>query len=398
MKHTAGFIVLIVIVGILLLSCNRPTEEWNAVSEKIEGVTVVKNPENPKFGRISPELMENLVIGNDKDENFQFYRVSVVTLDPEENIYVLDSGNCRVQKFDKDGNYSLTFGRKGQGPGEFTNPSAFYIDGHNNLYVSEGRKIEVFDVSGRYKESIALDNNIQEFFTDEQGNIVTHCIVSDGEGSKKRIIKLSREGKTLETLTEFSDVQAVRNREEGGRTVTFKAYHQYNYWPYIYPVDADSFVYAYPSDYKIYVMKSDGGLRMVFEKEAAPIPISREEKDFIMTGIESRAGERGIKLTRDVLEAACQFPAHRPFFQRILVDNKGRIYVRKALSVLDRDEGVLFDVFGKDGFYLYRLELPFSPEVIHMGNLYDVFTSAETGEVRIRRYSFKGWDQVKTGI
>lgn len=398
MKHLVGFTILTVIAGFLFLSCGSSEEGWNAVTEKIDGVTVVKNPENPKFGQINPDMVENLVIGNDEDENFQFYRVYTLILDSEENLYVLDSGNCRVQKFDRDGHYLLTYGRKGQGPGEFTNPSAFYIDGRNYLYVSEGRKIEVFDESGRYKKSIALENSIQEFFLDKQGNIVTHCIVSDGEGSRKRIIKLDPEGKILETLAEFSDVRAVRNREEGGRTVTFKAYHQYNYWPSIYPVDAENFVYAYPSDYKIYVMNSDGGLSMVLEKEAAPVPISREEKDFIMNGIESRAGERGIKLTKEVLEAACQFPPHRPFFQRILVDDSGRIYVRQARSVLERTEGVLFDVFGKDGFYLYRLELPFTPEVIHKGHCYDVFTSEETGEVRIKRYSFKGYDRLKTGI
>ena len=398
MKRLVGFPILTVIAGFLFLSCGSSGEEWNAVSEKADGVTVVKNPEDPKFGQINPDLVENLVIGNDEDENFQFYRVSVVTLDSEENIYVLDSGNCRVQKFDRDGRYLLTYGRKGQGPGEFTNPSAFYVDGRKYLYVSEARKIEVFDESGRYKKSIALENSIQEFFIDKHGNIVTHCIVSDGEGSKKRIIKLSPEGKILETLAEFSDVRAVRNREEGGRTVTFKAYHQYNYWPYIYPVDANSFVYAYPSDYKIYITESDGGLRMVLEKEAVPIPISREEKESIMNGIESRAGERGIKLTKEVLEAACQFPPHRPFFHRILVDERGRIYVREARSVLERSEGVLFDVFGKDGFYLYRLELPFTPEVIHKGYCYDVFTSAETGGVRIKRYSFNGYDRLKTGI
>jgi len=398
MKHVTSFTILIVIASFLLLSCNRPGQEWRATTEKVDGVTVVKNPENPKFGQISPELEENLVIGNEKDENFRFYRVYSITLDSEENIYVLDSGNCRVQKFDKEGNYLLTYGRKGQGPGEFTNPAALFIDGQNDLHVSEGRKLQAFDVSGKYKKSITLDNNIQEFFTDKQGNILTHCIVSDGEGSKKRIVKFNREGKALETLAEFSDVQAVQNKAEGGRTVTFKAYHQYNYWPYIYPIDADSFVYAYPSDYKIYVMASDGSLSLVLGKEEAPSPISREEKDFIMDGIERRAGQRRIKLTKDVLEAACQFPPHRPYFQRIMVDDTGRIYVRRARSVLDRGEGVLFDVFGKDGFYLYRLELPFTPEVIHKGNLYDVFTSAETGEVRIKRYSIKGWDQIKTGI
>ena len=42
--------------------------------------------------------------------------------DKDGNIYILDTGNTRIQKFGPDGEYLATIGRKGQGPGEFIMP------------------------------------------------------------------------------------------------------------------------------------------------------------------------------------------------------------------------------------------------------------------------------------
>lgn len=387
-----------ILVCAFMISCSSQGREWHAARETINGVTVVKNPEGPRFGHLDPEIEVNLSIGDETDERFQFYQAYSIALDSAENLYVLDSGNCRVQKFDKNGEYLKTIGRKGQGPGEFVNPTALYIDGHDNLYVSEGRKMHAFDSSSELRRSTVLENNIRDFFVNEDGHIVTFCMINDESGSKKIVAELDSEGKIIKTFAEYTDVQAVRNETEGGGVMTFKAYHQYNYWVYLHPVSSGRFVYAYPSDYRLTLADGEGSPFLRIEKEEAPRPITREEKDHIMSGIERMAGQRQIKLTKSVLEAACQFPPHRPFFHHLLVDDAGRIYVRTSRSVLDRSDGTSFDIFDEQGFYLYKMDLPFSPEIIHSGNLYDAFTSEETGYVTIKRYTWKGWDRIKAGI
>jgi len=45
-----------------------------------------------------------------------------VALDNENYIYVVDSGNHRVQKFDINGNYLLLFGGHGKGDGQLNTP------------------------------------------------------------------------------------------------------------------------------------------------------------------------------------------------------------------------------------------------------------------------------------
>ncbi len=387
-------LLLIFMMGIMWISCSK-NHSWNAVTKTENGVTTVINPEDPKFGEFVLDIEEDLDIGKEDDENYQFYEVPGILLDSKENIYVLDAGNCRVQKYDKNGGYLLTIGSKGQGPGEFSRPSSFCIDGHDTLYVSEQMKIQVFDGEGKFQKIIPLETRIYEFFIDTQGRIITYTLISRDEGTKRMIVKLDPDGKITETVAEFSDVEAIQTNTEGGRTLTFKAYHQYNYWPYLYPTREGGFVYAYPSEYKIFGMSSDTDPQLIAQKDTPPNPISQEEKNSIIKGIERQAERRGIKMTKDALDAACQFPSHRPFFNRILVDDEGRIYVRKAESILDGNGEIHLDVFNRDGYYIYNLVLPYTPDLIHRGFLYDISTSEETGEVRIKRLKIRNWNQME---
>jgi hypothetical protein len=66
--------------------------------------------------------------------------------------------------------------------------------------------------------------------------------------------------------------------------------------------------------------------------------------------------------------------------------------------VTDESEEVEFDIFSKEGYYLYRAKLPFTPEVIKNGYFYDLYSSEETGEVRIKRYKVRNWDKMAGGL
>jgi len=91
-------------------------------------------------------------------------------------------------------------------------------------------------------------------------------------------------------------------------------------------------------------------------------------------------------------------PKHRPFFNRILVDDKERIYVKRQKSILDESEEEIFDIFGPKGYYLHSTKLSFIPLVIKGGYLYNTTFSEETGEIKVIRYRVKNWDLIKQGI
>jgi len=114
--------------------------------ETIDGVRVVHNEKVGKWGK-NPEVAIKLIrtIGDvdTEDENLAFDSPSDIAMDSAGNIYILDSGNQRIQKFSPEGKYLSTIGRKGQGPGEFASPSSLDIDSKGYLYVLDSMRLQI---------------------------------------------------------------------------------------------------------------------------------------------------------------------------------------------------------------------------------------------------------------
>jgi hypothetical protein len=87
-----------------------------------------------------------------------------VAWDSNDNIYIGDGyGNSRIAKFDKNGNWIKSWGSFGRGgdhanenPGMISNPHNLQIDAQNNVYVADrgNRRIQVFDTDGNFKRFI----------------------------------------------------------------------------------------------------------------------------------------------------------------------------------------------------------------------------------------------------
>ncbi len=93
-----------------------------------------------------------LRIGSAK-ANEDFYEPPTFAVGKNENIYVLDSGNSRIQCFSKEGKFVFSFGRRGQGPGELSSDARkMKILSDGNIYVIDNpqRRINVYSQEGRF--------------------------------------------------------------------------------------------------------------------------------------------------------------------------------------------------------------------------------------------------------
>ena len=98
------------------------------------------------------------VWGSNGTEDGQFLNigdqagVEGIDVDSLGNVYVADSGNSRVQKFDSDRNFITKWGSNGTGDGQFIYPSGLAVGPNDIVYVSdEGRKnIQKFDSDGNF--------------------------------------------------------------------------------------------------------------------------------------------------------------------------------------------------------------------------------------------------------
>ncbi|MBM3310700.1 MAG: 6-bladed beta-propeller [Candidatus Aminicenantes bacterium] len=145
-----------------IIAIGSPLFLSNTIAQTIKiesGIRVVHNEKDQaKFGNLNIDLKLMQTIGDIDAENegFAFNIPSDVVIDAGQNIYILDSGNHRIQKFDFKGEFIGTIGRKGQGPGEFDYPRSIDIDGDGNLLVCDSglRKAIFLDSRGREKHSL----------------------------------------------------------------------------------------------------------------------------------------------------------------------------------------------------------------------------------------------------
>lgn len=156
-----------------------------------------------------------------------FDRPTDVAWDAAGNIFVADGlGNARIAKFDKDGKFVKSWGKKGTAPGEFANVRAIAVDAQGNVYAADGgnKRIEVFDNDGTFKTAIADVGNAQALCLTKGASPALYVsnsnppddIDRDGEIYRMRLDgtitgKFGRAGKLPK---EFGTVNAIDCRNE----------------------------------------------------------------------------------------------------------------------------------------------------------------------------------------
>jgi len=151
---------LFVFYFILLTFCAYALAETPVIPPSVDTKIIEKPVRN--------ELL--LKIGSDKT-NEDFYKRPAFTLGKNGQVYILDSGNSRIQCFSKEGRFLFGFGRRGQGPGELSNDAhKIKILPDGNIYVIDNsqRKINVYNQEGKflylakmpawYNDIVLLDN------------------------------------------------------------------------------------------------------------------------------------------------------------------------------------------------------------------------------------------------
>jgi len=149
----------IVIFGLFLLGYSLVSAQK---VETVDGVRWIHNGAEGTWGnspKLSIEFVKNLGELDADDENILFHMPTDIAFDSQTNLYILDQGNQRIQKFSADGKYLATIGRQGEGPGELQFPMSLDIDTKGYLYVPDtsNQRIQVYTPEGIDHKGITMN-------------------------------------------------------------------------------------------------------------------------------------------------------------------------------------------------------------------------------------------------
>jgi predicted membrane-bound mannosyltransferase/sugar lactone lactonase YvrE len=146
---------------------------------------------------------------------FAFYGPRGVAVDTHGNVFVVDTGNKRVVVFDEQDNYVTQFGTAGMESGQLDEPVGIALDGQGRVYITDtwNSRIQVFspDATGLVYTSVnswevsawfgqSLENK-PFIAVDKNQNV----FISDPEGC--RVVKFSSTGTPLKTWGECGFAQ-----------------------------------------------------------------------------------------------------------------------------------------------------------------------------------------------
>lgn len=333
----------------------------------------------PKYGQIQLDLQENVVLKEiEGDSNFQFGRAIVdLAVDMRGELFILDFD--RLLKYDAEGRYSGAIGKKGEGPGEFMWPGRLFAGERGDIYVSDrGRFLHLFGGDGKYVKKIALEFTISfnsNFFIGRNDHIYAAIMEMSESGPKTVLVTADPSGKLLKKIEVVNDgITQVQVTRSGRGGVMSGMVHEYSERLCFNRVGQSLLCSGTNTSYELSLFDLEGNLQATFFKEEEALPITAEEKES--------------------LGPSAVFPLHRPFFNDILSDEEGRIYIIRAKSLLDKSPKTEIDIFSSNGRYLYGTSVPFRPRAFSKGSFYSI--EQDENQLRmIKKWTIRNFRELK---
>lgn len=416
-RRRAPLSTLVCAATLALAACNPDaTPVGPSVEVDTIGDTTIVRTLSGSVWDTEAKLVPEVSIGElEGADAYLFGRIGSLAVDNDRNVYVFDTQANHVRVFDATGTYLSTFGREGEGPGEFARAETIALLPDGRLLVRDpgNMRVQVFDpASGETDEWPYNSGNTYRpgapMPTDVRGR--TFLLTSDQSGDDI-VIVLGPDGTHLDTLpeptTDFDRVfvRAEHTSESGSSSIRSPVPFTPRFFWAVHP--SGRFLTGLSADYRIDLARDDGVLRI--ERDYDPVPVSDAERDYRRESL-----VRMMRFTvPDWTWDGPGIPGHKPVFSQLLTGRDGRIWVRLTTSGLrvenenhdpenpfsepvTWEESTRYDVFEPDGTYLGVVvppeEFAASPDPVFDGDYVWAVARDELGVERVVRYRIEVGD------
>jgi hypothetical protein len=315
-----------------------------------------------------------------------FTMVSQIKADSDGRLYICDPKHFKIFIFDAEGKFITSFGKKGEGPGEFRYlPRYFLINDQLLFYQIRPKKVVIFKKDGTYVDSILTpwiprDTFILNFLTpDKFLGVVTKTQNKETKGHQFTIFNLKTKEQTVikeELVSVTGEGRAAGmsfNFKPEGLGISLVSYFK-----------KDRIFYGVNNEYRIKVVDLKGALLQDIVLKREKTKISDKEKEELLP----ESFRKG--LPPEIVKAMLiTLPNSITFFNRIWVNDSGFIYIFPYNK--NKNKSIILDIFSPQGHYIYRSKIKAKNgdtiKLFHFHNNY-LYMSVEDaeGEIKVIKY------------
>lgn len=360
----------------------------------------VANPAAPKAGRVDAQLDELFHLGGFSEAPEEFFGVVAnAILDEQGNSYLLDEQLCEVRVFDAHGKYLRSFGREGEGPGEFRMARDLLLLPNGKIGVIYGQQTRMvsYGLDGTIGADISLapEGTRFAFMLGAQsrgGQFVLQLhssVIKENEmTSTLSMIGLDPDGKVTHTYSSESNTQKLSGPNV---SISIDSDDMTNAWVLL--EDGSLAINESSDEYRIDVLGKDGELIRTITRDYEPLARGQAEIDRIKEERRAHAEETHEPVDDKPIDE---------FYKVILsmqVGPDGQLWVmtgrgRFGEGVAEHTLGT-FDVFDGEGNFVRQvtINVPFmggSDEFEFLGDRLYVYE--ESNDARASMYAGHGME------
>ena len=347
--------------ALLLASCVSPDNPSSTVVRDSAGVLIAESPLEASGDQWRLQLPPVLRIGRSEggdDGPDLFGRIMQVIRMSSGDIAVAEGLAGEIRVFDDDGGHLRTFGRRGEGPGEFASLwTIAELPGDSIVAIDpRGGRVSLFTSSGTFVRSFLIPRLPGASAPNVVGWLDDGTLLIDArtrspsrdtrDQSTHFLYAVQRDGEVLGTLGEFTGQQLGRN----GYAMAFSGRAEF-------AAGGNLAWYGHSSRFELVGHDRSGSVLRIVRVDRVPRAVTQAEIDESRAAVEeSLRGMSGPAVERI---RATEFASTHPVHDRLLSDEAGNLWVERYRSDPVEDSGTReWDVFDDEGRLIGFLATP----------------------------------------
>lgn len=324
---------------------------WLPMSFMLYPQKIVNNEDKPMKGTWNfhmEKLWEIQEVGGEI-----FANIGEMEVDDQETVYVVDRKNYKIFIIDKKGELISSFGRRGEGPGEFKQlESCFLVNDQLVFPDRRANKVLYFSKKGKFLKSVVIPNDLHPRVMIDESRLISVPYINwrDPKGKGSGFIYNIKD-KNKKVLFEFSTYKKGMVRKTSGSSSTSYSFSHSAITPImVLGYNHGKLYYGFNDVYKVTVRDIESledELIFTLEREKSKVPAGF--KDEVLKHID---WPENIKM-----EIKKGFPDYFTYFEGIICDQNKNIYVSLTFTDPDQPNKKKLDIFSPGGQYIYSAEI-----------------------------------------